>query len=334
VTAHPQFYQQLIGLCEDASTLAEHFWEQRHDKVDHKHMMLIRGLRHLGYPKIARLINSSKDLLPELGREEETQVRLGLWLCSFFFGFPLPHLWERVRSLDPFVEGFAPGTGALYDKLAGDVYRSERKSRDRRRLNGLEPPDSPSIDDEPIFVLAFSPTALFPDEDWEPIGEECDDPVRAPFLRHLSRLGGRYLRLQMWLYFDSGYPIRYGFVIDFAARNFTTHSPNFEPERVRRAVTGRLKRMAGKVENLFGLQHNRDGVDKWTSCTYGRHYGVESDAPPTHVRGRQFRWLSTDFLNAGRVKVRQLTEEPMLSAGTTLGGKRAVDELIKRISGA
>src|ERR1700750_2072424 len=153
------FYAALTELLEgEAAWLAQHLWSERGFNADD--MKKVRKWRSAGYRKFLAILTKFRELPqrdgpPSVGEaEEEIQMRLGLWLSSYFLGFPLPHVWERVRHLEGVLEGYI-GSAALYDKLAGDIYRTERKSGDRRLRNQrVRLAEEPA----PLLVLAFSPT--------------------------------------------------------------------------------------------------------------------------------------------------------------------------------
>src|ERR1700750_84294 len=159
------FYAALTELLEgEAAWLAQHLWSERGFNADD--MKKVRKWRSAGYRKFLAILTKFRELPqrdgpPSVGEaEEEIQMRLGLWFCSYFLGFPLPHVWERVRHLESMEEGYS-GSGALYDKLAGDIYRAGRKIRERHGRHRETARPGP---EEPILVLAFSPTLLIADE--------------------------------------------------------------------------------------------------------------------------------------------------------------------------
>lgn len=318
-----RFYDALNRVSGLANEFADQFWDNRGDAVNHELMLKIRPRRAQGHQEILQLVNEFRSLQQTLGQQEDLQIRLALWLCSFFLGFPLFHLWERIRHLDPVVDGYA-GTGALYDKLAGDVYRGERKVRDRICMDPRGSPNAAFNCNQPLLVLAFSPTALLPDEDWDPDGEQHQGTDRAQFLGYLRHLAGRYLRLQMWLYFSSGYPIRYAFVIEHAARAVAKHFQNHDATDIRTALEDRFRKMGGDKDKLFGVYRTSDERDIWTSCTFGVEDGVLSDSPQAHLSHRHFMWLMDDSLKVSREKLVRLTQDrPVLS------GDDAMDALVR-----
>jgi hypothetical protein len=118
--------------------------------------------------------------------------KLGFWLCSYFLGVPQINVWEEVALLAGRLGAF-PG-GAFYDKMAGDIYRFER----RQYAKGL------SSDREIVYVMAYTPLLLISDEDDLNYTQEKQSlihPTHLSFMEEVERLACRYLRFQAWRFF-------------------------------------------------------------------------------------------------------------------------------------
>ncbi len=145
------------------------------------------------------------------------------WLCSFFHGVPRHDIWDEVVALSRKLGTF-PGE-AFFNKLVGDIYRSERRKQSRPRVSlplcdysGTTPPKGPEMPG--IMVMAFSPL-IFLDDKHDllefPRKIELDDIEPSTqialtnLVRYVDSLSSRYLRYQMWRYiFDTKNPLFYG----------------------------------------------------------------------------------------------------------------------------
>lgn len=116
------------------------------------------------FPKtFIRLSSDNNDPVYQLDFEThqvvwEMHVKLAHWLCTYFLGVPYCDVWEDIAILQLRLGAF-PG-GAFYDKLAGDIYRLER--RQHKKKNHADPNFQGSHD---IYIMANTPLLLIPDED-------------------------------------------------------------------------------------------------------------------------------------------------------------------------
>ncbi|HEX6750452.1 MAG TPA: hypothetical protein VF092_24375 [Longimicrobium sp.] len=323
-----EWYERMTGLMEEhVSKLSADYWESRH--VVEEKMRLARVARKQGYGVLVEQFQSfvadqAGTPRPRPGTsdnaevEEEIHTRLGLWLCSYFLGFPLPHLWEPVRHLQSVLEGYT-GSDALYAKLAGDVYRAERKIRARACHEASAWNIAESTRDE-VLVLAFSPTLLLPYEDL-PIPEPHakSGSARAAFEVSVSKLARQYLRLQLWLYLSggnphlsSGNPLRYAFQIEAAAAALREHlGPEADTAARRETVERRFQLMGGTDETLlYAIPDHMMSKDVWTSCTLGKDDGAVTDRPQKlRESTRRSTWIRSQYLALEREKVYTLLFE-------------------------
>jgi hypothetical protein len=134
---------------------------------------------------------------------------LGLWLCSYWTGTPWPNLWEDVAELAMNLGGY-PG-GAFYDKLGGDVYKYQRRRREKLASVDKLLPKGES--QEKIFVVAYSPLLLLPNDERDLVKVPNEfTPFRSPiseFCHCVEKLGRRFLRYQAWRYIRDEHPITY-----------------------------------------------------------------------------------------------------------------------------
>jgi hypothetical protein len=340
------FYQELASfLSTDVAARADELWSVR--AASPETMREVRKARADGYGRLVKILASYQALTEGVDAsgpgEVKTEIltRLGLWFCSYFLGFPLPHVWERVRHLESVQEGYI-GSGALYDKLAGDIYRAGRKIRERHRRHPVTAEPGP---EEPILVLAYSPTLLIADEDLKgPITVPEPSPYNL-YVSQLEKLAGRYLRLQMWLCLTSGEGVMYAFQLESAAGELARQTAQqagagMDREMVRNAVEVRRDRMLGDGHDtwLYGIPPHLLEGELFPSCTLGRHDGVMADRRQIQAGlAKQSTWVRSQYLELEREKMFNLlfgqktcpADPAKVKPGITCG-EAAVDELLLR----
>lgn len=338
----PLYASMTSFLSTHVMPLANDLWSTR--EAQGNHMRTIRKQRNEGYRGFLSVLagygHRARRDGSEMPRqaEDEIQIRLGLWLSSYFLGFPLPHVWERVRHFEDLLEGYI-GSGALYDKLAGDIYRAERKTRARtaHQRRAAEPREEARI-----LVLAFTPTVLIADEELkgnlDDGAADSEAPERRRYVAALEKLAGSYLRLQMWLYLQAGYPILYAFQLESAADALAKHLGGGDAAAVREAVRTRFRSMGGDNGSalLYGIPRSLLEGEVFTSCTLGREDGVLADRPQLLARsGKRSTWVRSQYLKLERDKVFGLiygqkcpeAEEGPVRTGISIQD-RAVDALL------
>jgi hypothetical protein len=122
-----------------------------------------------------------------------------VWLALYFLGVPFIQPWERVRRMADERGGYP--SGACVMKYVGDVYRISRLEmmRDLKDKRGHVPRGYDK--DCQILVLSYSPLAVLKN-----LLDRRENTL-TPAAPHL--LGRCYALLQLRMYIDAGFPIRY-----------------------------------------------------------------------------------------------------------------------------
>ncbi len=279
--------------------------------------------------------------------EIEMYHKLGFWLCSYFLGVPRLDAWDTVSSLANQL-GAYPG-GAFYDKLAGDVYRYERRQAAKR----------PGIARDPLYVMAFTPLLLLPDEDDlifipQEVKASMSDAM-AQYRNEVEKLACRYLRYQAWRYLKNEpvLPIYYAVsrtavseaFYALARKKARIDEINATTEQQQMMISNEklmlmhksdewIARFLSSVPNssqhlaVFTLEGTqRRGL---TSCVLGEEDGVTANRPNRSGEATAFCiWTEGIVLKAERRKVMTLWEESVDSTKILLnpGGPASLAEL-------
>jgi hypothetical protein len=260
---------------------------------------------------------------------------LAIWLCAYFLGVPQPHWWESVAKLS-FRLGAYPGLG-YYDKIAGDVYRQERKARDKyMALTGELPPARTR---KGILVMAFTPTIVIPenaDKAIENLYSLCssvnssttnstfkfkEDYLRRDskthrFCKAVERLACRYLRLQIWLYTSRGYEITYLFQRQVAQQEMKLlKDENQNLEKLQEESDERVRRFfcehsPQQIQKIGGITWDQMAGRGLSTCTLGHDGGILTTQPykqdqPIHC----CLWIRDLLLNVERDKIDRLLND-------------------------
>lgn len=143
-------------------------------------------------------------------------IKLSIWLCTYFFGIPRFDAWEEAVDLARILGAF-PGDAFLY-KSAGDIYRMERRQGITAALQAF-PADKAQKSGQMRVMSTVGPLALVQTKGDPHLtartlalpglqGAANDDEARVlfSFLREVTLLAHRYLRLHMMRYLSCRIP--------------------------------------------------------------------------------------------------------------------------------